>query len=103
MHRLTILYGMPTDPTAFTTYYRETHIAIAKKMPGLTAWNLSWIDPEPNSEQEYILIAELYAESSDAMDAALSSPEGQAATGDLANFVTGSVTFLRGDEENVEL
>jgi hypothetical protein len=37
------------------------------------------------------------------MDAILASPEGVAAREDLANFVTGSVEFLSGEEEPVPL
>ncbi len=37
------------------------------------------------------------------MQAVLDSPEGKAANADLANFVTGSVEFLNGDEEQVDL
>lgn len=103
MHRMTILYGLPQDPEAFRSYYYSTHIPLARKMRGLTGWNLSWIDQGIDASSRYILVAELYAESSSAMDTILASPEGQAASADLANFVTGTVEFLRGDEEQVEL
>lgn len=103
MHRMTILYGVDDDPAAFKTYYYEKHIPIARKMEGLTGWNLCWIDSEPATPSAYQLVAELYAESAEAMDAILASPAGAAASNDLANFVTGSVEFLRGDEEPVRL
>lgn len=103
MHRLTILYGAPADPAHFRRYYEETHIPLARGMEGLTAWNLSWIEVGPEGSSPWILVAELYADSSASMDEILASPEGQAATADLANFVTGSVEFLRGDEVPVEL
>lgn len=103
MHRLTILYGAPTDPAHFRRYYEETHIPIARGMQGLSAWNLSWIEPGADGATPWILVAELYAESSAAMDAVLASPDGQAATSDLANFVTGTALFLRGDEVPVTL
>lgn len=54
-------------------------------------------------DQDYILIAELYAESAAAMDTILESEEGEAAKKDLGNFVTGSVQFLSGAEEQVSL
>lgn len=99
MYRMTILYGMPDDPAAFRDYYDQVHVPLARKMRGLTGWNLSWIEqPSP-----YILVAELYAESREAMDAILASPEGQAASKDLDNFVMGTVEFLTGDEEEVPL
>lgn len=106
MHRLTILYGMPTDPQHFRDYYYATHIPLARKMQGLTGWNLSWIDPPSAPEpepQRYLLVAELYASDAEAMAAVLASPEGQAASADVANFATGTVEFLAGDEEEVSL
>jgi len=99
MHRMTILYGVDDDPAAFRSYYYDTHIPIAAKMQGLTGWNLSWIDP--SSSSRYQLVAELYAESAEALQAVLASPEGLAASADLDNFVTGTVEFLTGDEEQV--
>jgi len=103
MYRMTILYGATEDPPAFERYYRTTHIPIAKKMKGLTGWNLTWIEPGPGVPSKYQLVADLYAESAAAMDAIMASPEGAAARADLANFVTGTVEFLTGEEEQVEL
>lgn len=103
MYRMTILYGMPTDPEAFRRYYYDSHIPLARRMKGLTGWNLQWIDNDPDVPGKYLLIAELYAESVDAMNAILASPEGKAASADLDNFVTGGVEFLAGSEEQVDL
>ena len=99
MHRMTILYGQPTDAAAFRDYYYASHIPIARRMKGLTGWNLSWLAPGST----YILIAEIYAESAESMKQILDSPEGLEARADLKNFVTGTVEFLEGPEEQVEL
>lgn len=98
MYRMTILYGTPDDPVGFRRYYTDTHIPIARRMKGLTAWNLSWLEGG-----SYILVAELYAASKAALDEILASPEGVAASADLDNFVTGTVEFLTGPEEQVDL
>jgi uncharacterized protein (TIGR02118 family) len=103
MYRMTILYGTPVDPEHFRRYYYESHIPIARRMKGLMGWNLSWIDDDPSAPSRHVLIAELYAESADAMNAILSSPEGEAARTDLDNFATGGVEFLTGFEEEVAL
>lgn len=100
---MTILYGVPDDPAAFRDYYDRVHIPLARRMRGLTGWNLSWIDQDGDVPSRYILVAELYAESRAAMDAILASPEGRAARADLDNFVTGTVEFLTGEEEEVAL
>lgn len=102
MYRMTILYEMPDDPERFRDYYYSVHIPLARKMRGLTGWNLSWVD-QHEEPSPYLLVAELYAESKMEMDAMLASPEGVAARDDLANFATGTVTFLVGDEEEVAL
>jgi uncharacterized protein (TIGR02118 family) len=47
-------------------------------------------------------VASLYFEHQQAAQSALGSPEGQAATADLANFASGSVTIFA-DEEQVAL
>jgi uncharacterized protein (TIGR02118 family) len=46
------------------------------------------------SKPPYYLLAELSFPSQDAMNAALASPEAQAATGDVPNFATGGVTIF---------
>jgi len=99
MYRMTILYGTPLDPEHFRRYYLEQHIPIARRMRGLTGWNLSWID-EPG---DIFLIAELCAPDRAALEEILASREGVAAREDLDNFVTGGVTFLMGPEEQVAL
>lgn len=96
---MTILYGVDDDPVAFRRYYTQTHVPLASAMEGLTGWTLSWIDPA--SSNRYQLVAELFAESAEALDAVLASPAGRAANADLDNFVTGTVEFLRGDVEEV--
>lgn len=111
MYRMTILYArteLMVGETAaaqeaideFRRYYEDTHIPIARRMVGLTSWNLSWID---TPDSPYMLVAELSAESAAAMDAILGSPEGKAASADLDNFVTGPVVFLTGEETEVAL
>ncbi len=100
---MTILYGRPTDPEHFRDYYLTTHIPLARKMKGLTGWNLSWIDDNEAEPDPYVLVAELYAQDRAAMAEILASPEGQAASADLDNFVTGGVVFLAGDEQEVSL
>lgn len=103
MYRMTILYGMPTDPDHFRRYYHEHHIPLARQMSGLTGWNLCWMDEDSTQDPPYILIAELYTESREAMQQLLQSPAGEAARADLDNFVTGTVAFLSGYQEEVAL
>lgn len=98
MYRLTVLYGHPDDPAAFDDYYEQRHIPIASKMTGLTGWTITKLDPE----SDYYMVADLYAESPEAMDAILQSPEGLAARDDVANFATGGATYLYGHERVIQ-
>lgn len=41
MADLIVLYKTPKDAAAFDKYYAETHIPLAKKMPGLRKYKVS--------------------------------------------------------------
>lgn len=100
MTRLTVLYGHPDDPTEFDRYYREVHIPIARKMQGLKGWTIGKCQSAvPGEKPAYYMIVGLYADSREAMEAILESPEGQATIADVPKFATGGVTFLFNDEE----
>lgn len=100
MIRLTVLYGHPADPAEFDRYYREVHIPLAKKMKGLKGWTIGKCQStDPEKPADYYMIVGLYAESREAMEAILESPEGQATIADVPRFATGGVTFLYDQEE----
>jgi uncharacterized protein (TIGR02118 family) len=99
MYRMTVLYGHPADPGEFDRYYREVHIPIARRMRGLTGWTIGKVAAADGGACPYYMSATLYAESREAMDAVLASPEGRAAAADVARFATGGVTYLVNDEE----
>jgi uncharacterized protein (TIGR02118 family) len=98
MVKLTVLYGPPTDAAAFDAHYFGTHVAIADALPGLVRNEVSRFSGSADgSPSPYYLQAELYFESQDSLTDALRSEEGQAASADLANFATGTVTLLTAD------
>ncbi len=100
MYKLTVLYGHPTDPAAFDRYYYEHHIPLAKKMQGLKGWTIGKCEStEAGEKPAYYMIVSLYAESREALEATLGSPEGQAAVADVPNFATGGATFMYDNEE----
>jgi len=100
MHRLTVLYGHPEDSAEFDRYYHEVHIPLAQKMKGLAGWTIGKCHPaEPGAKPEYYLVVNLFAESAEAMQAILESPEGQATVADVPKFATGGVKFLFSDDE----
>ncbi|MGH2498246.1 MAG: EthD family reductase [Ktedonobacteraceae bacterium] len=98
MIQLTVLYGKPQDPTSFDRHYQETHAKLAQKIPGLKGYTVSKpASLNPQEPSPYYLIADLYFENMAALQAALQSPEGQAAAGDLQNFASGGATLLAGE------
>lgn len=100
MYRLTVLYGHPENPQAFDEHYTSTHIPLAKKMAGLTGWTIGHCEAAAGDEKPpYYMIVGLYAESREALEAILASPEGQATVADVRNFATGGAWFFFDDEQ----
>jgi uncharacterized protein (TIGR02118 family) len=95
MVKTIVLYGKPTDEAAFEGYYANTHLPIAGKIPGVRRFEAGRIVGTPDGgEPPYYRAAELWFDSLEAMEAAMSSPEGQATVADLPNFATGGATVM---------
>ena len=102
MIRLLVLYGHPQDPAAFDRYYEQIHIPLAKRMQGLKKWTIGKVTGVPGgAPTPYYYVADLYAESREAMESILASPEGQAAVNDVPNYANGGVTFIYTEVEEV--
>ena len=102
MIRLMVMYGHPKDPREFDRYYSEVHLPIAKKIKGFTRWTVGKVSGTPDGKPApYYYFADLFAESREAMEKILASPEGQAAVKDVLNFATGGVTFVYSDVEQL--
>ena len=102
MAKLIALYKTPADPAAFDRYYRDVHTPIAKTVPGLRALEITrggvhmLGGPSP-----YYLIAVLTFDSVAAIQAAMSTPEGQATAADLGNFASGGVDVLFAETKEI--
>lgn len=95
MVKIVVLYGPPSDPAAFEEYYANTHLPLAAKIPNVAQFEASRAVGAPNGGEPPIYrIAELWFEGQEALQAAMSSPEGEAATSDIANFATGGAQVL---------
>ena len=95
MARLLVLYNKPADSAAFDRYYFETHVPIAKKVPGLRSYivNDGPLNVVAGNQLPY-LIAELAFDSMPDLQLALASAEGQAAAADLSNFAQAGVALI---------
>ena len=102
MAQVLALYKQPADAAAFDAYYYGTHVPLAKTLPGLRSYEVSsgpiatMAGPSP-----LYLVAILGFDSMAAVQAALTSPEGAATAGDLANFAQAGVDLLMFDTKVV--
>lgn len=100
MFRLTVLYGAPTDPVEFERYYREIHVPLALKIPGLRKFTYGPVS-SPAPGDPYYSIAQLDWDSESECVAGMSSEAGTTAANDLPNFATGGVTLVRAPIEDL--
>ena len=102
MAKVFALYKTPADPAAFDRYYRDVHVPIAKKIPGLRGYEVTRGEIGMlGGRAPYHLIAVLRFDSAAAVQAALVSPEGQATAADIGNFATGGVELYFADMKDV--
>ena len=101
MAQVLVLYNTPADLVAFDHYYQQTHIPIAKKIPKLRSYTVNSGPVQALSGSAPYLVAVLTFDSMADVQAALASPEGQAAAGDLPNFASGGATLLIYDTKMV--
>jgi uncharacterized protein (TIGR02118 family) len=98
MASLVVLYKTPKDTAAFDKYYAETHIPIAKKIPGLRRYEISRGPvASPGGATGVHLVAILTFDSMAAIQSAFASAEGQAAAADVPIFATGGADMLMFD------
>jgi len=102
MAHVLALYKKPADPAVFDAYYHDKHVPLAKTLPGLRGYEISHGPiATPAGEAPLHLVAILHFDSMAAIQAALTSPEGQATAGDLANFAQAGVDLLMFDSRKL--
>jgi uncharacterized protein (TIGR02118 family) len=102
MAQVVVTYKMPKDTAAFDKYYAETHIPLAKKMPGLRKYQISKgpvVTPAGPSGTH--LIAILTFDNMAAIGAAFGSAEGRATAADVPKFATGGADIVFFDTSEV--
>jgi uncharacterized protein (TIGR02118 family) len=102
MAQVIVTYKTPKDPAAFDKYYAETHIPLARKMPGLRKYQISQGPVgSPAGASGIHLVAILTFDNMAAVGAAFGSAEGKAAAGDVPNFATGGAEIAFFDTKDV--
>ena len=95
MAKLFAIYQQPKDSAAFDSYYYETHVPLAKTIPGLKSYEVTRGDVMGMTGKHGVyLVACLEFDSMDAIGAAMASAEGQATAADLANFAGAGVDIM---------
>jgi uncharacterized protein (TIGR02118 family) len=95
MAEVVVLYKTPKDAAAFDKYYAETHIPLAKKMPGLKKYQVSKGPvATPAGPAGVHLVAILTFDSMAAIQKAFTSAEGQATAADVGKFASGGADIM---------
>lgn len=90
--RFVAVYENPADPSLFERHYREVHVPLAQKLPGLRSYTLSR-DVTPLRGSPYYLVAELDWDSLEELQAAFASAEGAATAADAVQL--GEMAVMR--------
>lgn len=101
MAQVLVHYNTPADLAAFDRYYRQTHIPLAQKIPGLRSYVISNGPVQALAGIALHLVAILHFDSLADLNAALASPQGRAAAADLSNFASAGATLLIYDSKEV--
>jgi uncharacterized protein (TIGR02118 family) len=95
MAEVVVLYKMPKDPAAFDKYYAETHIPLAKKLPGLRKYQVSkGTVATPAGPSGVYLVAILTFDNMAAIQSAFGSAEGKATAADVPKFASGGADLM---------
>ncbi|MDA8353046.1 MAG: EthD family reductase [Firmicutes bacterium] len=100
MVKLIALYKHPDNRESFDEHYQKVHTPLTEKMPGLKKMEVTRIQGAPmGGKGAYYLEAAMYFDDRAALDAAMNSPEGKAASKDLMGFAGSLVTMMIGEVE----
>jgi uncharacterized protein (TIGR02118 family) len=83
--RFLAVYETPADPDVFDRHYRDVHIPVARRLPGLRRYVVSR-DVAAVRGDPYYLVAELEWDSIEELRAAFASEAGRATAADAANL-----------------
>ena len=88
MAKVVVTYGIPSDIQNFDRHYKEIHIPLALKLPGLKKFETSEGPVvTPAGPSPVHLVAILHFEDMASLEAGLASPEGQAAAADAQTIM----------------
>ena len=95
MVKLMILFRKSSDASFQDRYHQN--LALMEKMPGIRRRAVSIVHGSPEGTAPFERVLELYFDDRDTLQAALRSPEGQAAGRDLMEFARHDAIVLFAD------
>jgi uncharacterized protein (TIGR02118 family) len=97
MHKLVVLYPPPKDPDAFRSYYTETHIPLAAKLPGLRAYRYAFNVQCPAGDSPYFCVFEGEYDDAAAMAESMGSEHGAIVAADVPNYAPDGAVMIHYD------
>jgi uncharacterized protein (TIGR02118 family) len=95
MVKLVVAYGQPEDPAGFDEHFVNTHIPLVEQISNLRRFESGKVVGTPDgSAPPFYYLAELSFDDVEQLQAAMGSPEGEAAGADVATFATGGATLM---------
>ncbi len=94
MSKLVVLYKKPADPAQFDKHFREIHVPLVKKMPGLRGCSYGPASALDGSEAVFFWTFIGTFDSFKAIHEALATPEGQDVVADIPNYYPDAPTIL---------
>ena len=100
MHCLTVIYPRPDDEAHFKKYYKETHIPLAKQLPGLKSSAYAYPAAIGPADKVPFCIFQAWFESPDAMGQAMQSDIGKKVGADVPNYSPKGATIFHFAQES---
>jgi len=97
MIKLIAYYRRPDDYDAFLRHYRDVHLPLVRKIPGLAGLEVIEVKRSLVGEFPYVVAASMSYPNRDVFRAAMQSPEQAAVAQDLENFAAGLVTAVQAE------
>lgn len=94
MHCLTVIYPRPDDEAHFKKYYKETHIPLARQLPGLKSCHYAYPEAVGPAENAPFCIFQAFFDSPQAMGQAMQSDMGQKVAADVPNYSPKGATIV---------
>lgn len=103
MHKLVVLYPPPADPGHFEKHYRNVHLPLAARLPGVLAARFSLTIDSGDSQPPYFAVFEADFADVQSLQSAMASEWGQKVTADVPNYASAGAVVLNYEVEPLPL